>query len=185
VTADRWADVAELFGETGAAAGCWCMWWRVTSSVFSAENGPGLRSRFETLVRERDAPGLLAYVDGRPVGWVAVAPRSDYGRMQRSPKLKPVDDVPVWMVSCFYIDRKHRGHGVASALLDAAVAHARERGAAAIEGVPIDTRGPVKATVDMFTGSLAMFQAAGFDEIARRGGRPIVRRRLRGRRQTS
>jgi GNAT superfamily N-acetyltransferase len=185
VTSDRWADVAELFGDNGAYSGCWCMWWRVTSSVFSAENGAGLRARCESLVEEGREPGLLAYLDDRPVGWVAVAPRSKYGRMQRSPKLKPVDDLPVWMISCFYIDRTHRGQGVAKALLAAAVAHARDRGAAAIEGVPIDTRGAVRASADVYTGSLAMFEAAGFTEIARRGGRPIVRRRLRGRRQRS
>jgi GNAT superfamily N-acetyltransferase len=178
-TADRWDDVVELFGKRGAQSGCWCMWWRVTSSVFDAEHGAGLRSRFKDLIAEDEAPGVLAYVDGRPVGWVAIAPRSDYGRMDRSPKLKPVDDVPVWMVSCFYIDRDHRGAGVASALLEAAADHARRNGAAAVEGVPIDTRSPASATVDIFTGTLAMFETAGFEEIARRGGRPIVRRRLR------
>jgi GNAT superfamily N-acetyltransferase len=185
VTAERWADVLELFGESGAYAGCWCMWWRVTSSVFDAENGAGLRARFQQLVEEGAEPGLLAYVGDRPVGWVAVAPRGEYGRMQRSPKLKPVDDLPVWMVSCFYIDRRDRGTGVAGALLDAAVTHARRRGAEAIEGVPIDTRSRTPAAAGMFTGSLAMFEAAGFTEVERRGGRPIVRRELRGRRRGS
>jgi GNAT superfamily N-acetyltransferase len=135
------------------------------------------------LVDEGAEPGLLAYAGDRPVGWVAVAPRAEYGRMQRSPKLKPVDDVPVWMVSCFYIDRRHRGTGVATALLDAAVTHARRQGAEAIEGVPIDTRGQAKAAAGMYTGSLAMFEAAGFTEIERRGGRPIVRRELSRRRR--
>jgi GNAT superfamily N-acetyltransferase len=136
------------------------------------------------LVASGSEPGLLAYLDGRPVGWVAVAPRDDYVRMTRSPKLKPVDDVPVWIVSCFFIDRRHRGVGVARALLDAAVAFARDRGARAIEGVPIDTRTasgrPTSAS--LYTGTLAMFESAGFREIERRGGRPIVRRRLRPRR---
>ncbi len=185
VTAERWDDVLELFGERGAYAGCWCMWWRVTSSEFAAEAGRGLRNRFEALVVEGREPGLVAYIDDRPVGWVAVAPRAEYGRMQRSPKLRRVDDVPVWVISCFYIDRHHRRVGVATALLDAAVAFAHERGAAAVEGVPVDTSGTHKPTAGLYTGTLAMFAAAGFDEVERRGGRPIVRRWLRSKSQPS
>ena len=110
------------------------------------------------------------------MGWVAVAPRDEYPRLNRSPKLKPVDDEPVWSVTCFYIDRMFRGTGVAGALLAAAVGHATR--ATIIEGYPIDPGDGRAANASAYTGVLDMFRAAGFDEIARRGGRPILRRSL-------
>jgi GNAT superfamily N-acetyltransferase len=131
------------------------------------------------LVAADERPGLLAYAgdDPTPVGWVALAPRSAYPRLNRSRKLGPVDDRPVWSITCFYIHRRHRGSGVATALLAAAVDHARSRGAEIVEAYPIDTAARSSiANADLYTGTLAMFERAGFSEVARRDGRPIVRR---------
>jgi GNAT superfamily N-acetyltransferase len=120
----------------------------------------------------------LAYVDGEPAGWVAVAPREEYPRLDRSPKLRRVDDQPVWSITCFTIGRRQRRQGVAAALLDAAVDFARQRGAEVVEAYPIDTAGEKRSSADLYTGTLAMFERAGFEEVARRSGRPIVRRAL-------
>jgi ribosomal protein S18 acetylase RimI-like enzyme len=178
VTPDRWDDLVALAGERGFTSGCWCMWWRVTSSEFEERHGAGLRRDLHDLVAAGPAPGLLAYVDGTPAGWVAVGPREEYPRLDRSPKLRRLDDQPVWSVTCFTIDRRHRRRGVAVALLDAAVDFARQRGAEVLEAYPIDTAGGKRSSADLFTGTLAMFERAGFEEVARRSGRPIVRRTL-------
>lgn len=175
-TPERWDDVVRVAGDRGFYSGCWCMWWRVTSREYKERSGDGLRVGLEELVSGGHEPGLVAYVGTEPVGWVAVAPRDEYPRLQRSPKLRPVDDLPVWSISCFYIDRHHRRRGVAGALLQAAVEHARSRGARVVEAYPIDTSDREKvASGDIFTGTLAMFERAGFQEVARRQGRPIVR----------
>ncbi|HLF41013.1 MAG TPA: GNAT family N-acetyltransferase, partial [Acidimicrobiia bacterium] len=174
-------DLCDLFGPNGAYSGCWCMWWRTTASDFNERAGGGLRDDLEALVAGGRVPGLLAYDDGGapgagPVGWISVAPRPEFGRLQRSPKLKPVDGVPVWSIVCFYIQRGHRGTGVATALLDAAVAYAAQQGAEAVEAYPTDPGAGRVPGASAFTGLLPMFERAGFSEIARRGGRPIVRR---------
>jgi GNAT superfamily N-acetyltransferase len=176
VTPERWGDLAELAGERGFTSGCWCMWWRVTSKEFDERHGTGLRGDLHRLVDEGPEPGLLAYVDGVPAGWVAVAPRDEYPRLDRSPKLRRLDDRPVWSITCFTIDRRHRRRGVAAVLLDAAVDFAQERGAEVVEAYPIDTAGAKRSSAELYTGTLAMFERAGFEEVARRGGRPIVRR---------
>jgi GNAT superfamily N-acetyltransferase len=154
------------------------MWWRVSSKEFDERHGAGLRGDLQELVARGPEPGLLAYVDGAPAGWVAVAPREEYPRLDRSPKLRRLDDRPVWSITCFTIDRRHRRRGVAAALLDAAVDFARRRGAEVVEAYPIDTAGGKRSSADLYTGTLAMFERAGFEEVARRGGRPIVRRTL-------
>jgi GNAT superfamily N-acetyltransferase len=176
VTPERWGDLADLAGERGFTSGCWCMWWRVTSKEFDERHGAGLRRDLQRLVDAGRAPGLLAYVDGVPAGWVAVAPRDEYPRLDRSPKLRRLDDRPVWSITCFSIDRRHRRRGVAAVLLDAAVDFAQERGAEVVEAYPIDTAGAKRSSAELYTGTLAMFERAGFEEVARRGWRPIVRR---------
>ncbi|HEY3723458.1 MAG TPA: GNAT family N-acetyltransferase [Acidimicrobiia bacterium] len=175
LTPERWPDLEQLFGERGASSGCWCMWWRVAARDWEQGAGAGNRAAFRRVVDSGPAPGLLAYEDAAPVGWVAVAPRAEYPRLNRSPKLKAVDATPVWAATCFYIDRHARGGGVAGSLLAAAVEHARAGGAAAIEGYPIDPAGGTVSNASAYTGVLDMFRAAGFEEIERRGGRPILR----------
>jgi ribosomal protein S18 acetylase RimI-like enzyme len=178
VTPDRWPDLERLFGPNGATSGCWCMWWRVTSSDFDKEGGPPLKARLRDLVDSGRTPGLLAYQGGEPVGWVSIGARDEFGRLNRSPKLKPIDDQSVCSVVCFFIDRNHRRSGLASALLESAVERAGSSGYRLIEGYPIDTSVRARGAADLFTGTLDLFEGAGFQETARRGGRPIVRRQV-------
>ncbi|MCA1736165.1 MAG: GNAT family N-acetyltransferase [Actinobacteria bacterium] len=152
------------------------MWWRVTSREWEEGHGKGNRQELKTLVDHGEEPALLAFEGNEPIGWIAVAPRSEYPRLDRSPKLRPVDDQPVWSITCFYIDRHHRKQGVAKELLLAAVDYAASNGAQVIEAYPIDTsRLSSPTSASLYTGTLAMFEEAGFREVARRGGRPIVR----------
>jgi GNAT superfamily N-acetyltransferase len=178
LTPDRWDDVVELFGSNGASSGCWCMWWLKPAKEWDRDAGATNRRQFHRLVQDGPPPGLLAYLHDTPVGWCALAPRDHYVRLNRSPKLKPIDDTPAWAITCFYIHRAHRGAGVARTLLDAAVTWARSHGAQVVEGYPLDTSLRPASNADAFTGTLTMFEDAGFAEELRRGGRPIVRRQL-------
>jgi GNAT superfamily N-acetyltransferase len=177
-TPDRWADIEALFGPRGAMAGCWCMWWRLARSEFQKNAGAGNRRAFKKIVERGDVPGILAYDGARPVGWCAVQPKESYPSLARS-RTKTVDDRPAWAVTCFFVAKDYRGKGISQALLRAAVAHARGRGAKLIEGYPIDT---AQKAMDFssFMGTARVFAAAGFAEAARPSpNRPIMRRDLR------
>lgn len=186
VTAERWAELAAFFGPSGAFGHCWCTWWRQTSAEFSAgvhEKGTANRALMHALVEAGTEPGLLAYRDGQPVGWVSVAPRPQYGRILRSRRIGPAPeeatDERTWSVVCFWIPRAERGKGVAGTLLKGAILHARERGAATLEAYPVDTAGGRHPAANLFTGTLAMFQRAGFQLVDRpRGAQLILRRDL-------
>jgi GNAT superfamily N-acetyltransferase len=182
LTPGRWDDLATLFDRPGDARGCWCMHWRVRGRDFDRLWGRGARAAFQEVVAAGPPPGLLAYRDGRPVGWCAVAPREAFPRVLRSPVLRPVDEAPAcWAIVCFYVERGERRGGVAAALLDAAVAFAVEGGAEAVEGYPKDTGDARRHANELFVGSVAMFRRAGFEEVGRRSpGRPIMRRPLGG-----
>jgi len=183
VTADRWDDLAALFGPSGAFAHCWCTWWRQTSAEFSQgveDKGRPNRALMHSLVEAGTEPGLLAYRDGRPVGWTSVAPRPQYGRILRSRRIGPepeeAADERIWSVVCFWIPRKERGKGVANALLEGAVDRARARGAVALEAYPVDTTSGRQPSANLFTGTLSMFQRAGFREVERPPGAQMVMR---------
>lgn len=179
LTSDRWPDLEALFGERGATGGCWCMWWRLPRSVFNQQKGAGNKRAFQTIVEDGDEPGLLAYVGEQPVGWCAVAPRAEYPALERSRILRPVDDAPVWSVTCLFVAKPFRRKGVTVQLLRAAVNFARERGARIVEGYPTEPRSSTPMLPDAFvwTGLASAFRAAGFTEVLRRSEtRPIMRR---------
>ena len=120
--------------------------------------------------------GLLAYAGDEPVGWVAIEPREAYPRLARSRTLAPVDDRPVWSITCFFVARPHRGKGLTRALIEAAVRFARSRGATIVEAYPTEYRSDV-ADAWVYTGAASTFRALGFEEVARRSrSRPIVRK---------
>ena len=161
------------------------MWFRITQQRFSkgASRGGsvGNRAAMKRLVERGAVPGLLAYRERTPVAWVSVAPREQFGRIERSTVTKPVDDEPgVWSVVCWYIDRRHRARGVGSALLAAAVDHAARSGARIIEGYPIDASRRNPTNAEAFVGIESMFRRAGFEEVARRSPtRPVMRYTVR------
>jgi GNAT superfamily N-acetyltransferase len=177
LTPERWDDFETLFGRNGACAGCWCMWWRMSQSEWLATKGDGTKRRMRALVRRGPPPGLLAYAGSEPVGWCAVAMRKDYPRLSRSKILAPVDDAPVWSVTCFFVRRDRRRRGVTVALLKEVTRWVARLGGQLIEGYPTDTDREQPGAF-VHHGLLRAFEKAGFREVARRSkSRPIVRRR--------
>jgi GNAT superfamily N-acetyltransferase len=179
VTRERWGDFEKLFGERGACAGCWCMYWRQTRTQFEQRKGAGNRRAMKKIIDAGDVPGLLGYIDGEPVAWCSVAPRETFSSLGRSRILKPVDEKPVWSVVCFFVAREHRRKGLTVRMLDAAAEYARGKGATLIEGYPVEPKKPEMPEVFAFTGLASAFRSAGFEEVARRSDtRPILRRTL-------
>ncbi len=175
-TPERWADLAELFGERGACGGCWCMWWRLKRSEFERQKGEGNREAFKAIVAAGEEPGILAYSEGRPVGWCAIAPREEYPVLERSRILKRVDDEPVWSVTCFFVAKPFRRRGLTPLLLEVAVDFAAERGARIVEGYPVEPKKADMPAAFAYTGLASTFRRAGFVEVARRSeSRPIMR----------
>jgi GNAT superfamily N-acetyltransferase len=188
LTPERLPDLAALFGQGGDPKWCWCSFYRQRSVDFStgtaAANRSVLEAAVSTTAAEGRAPGLVAYRDGEAVGWVSVGPRDDYPRLVHSRVLRPIDERPVWSIVCFVVGRRARGVGVATALLDAAIAYARDHGATLLESYPVDTSdGRVSAAI-AYKGTVRMFERAGFAVAARRQAnrttrvRPIMRREL-------
>jgi GNAT superfamily N-acetyltransferase len=177
LTTARWADFEQLFGPRGACAGCWCMYWKLPRKVFTANQGDKNQLAQQDIVKSGQTPGLLAYVDGIPAGWVAVEPRDNYPVLNNSRILKPLDDAPVWSVPCFFVAKKYRNQGLSLDLLIAAIAQVTKMEGKVLEGYPVEPRQPGKVPpVFVYTGLASTFRQAGFIEEARRSEtRPIMR----------
>ncbi|QAA76074.1 MAG: Acetyltransferase, GNAT family [Candidatus Bipolaricaulis sibiricus] len=180
LTPERWADLEALFLARGCAMArsCWCMYYRESSRIAVPARLTAAeyrRQRLQALAADDPPPGLIGYRDGVPVGWVSLGPREAFPRLRRSPVAKAVDDLPVWSIVCFVVPPAYRNQGVATGLLQGAIAFARERGAVALEAYPVDK--PVRsADASMWFGAMSMYAKAGFVEVARRRPeRPVVR----------
>jgi GNAT superfamily N-acetyltransferase len=129
----------------------------------------------KSIVDSGVATGLLAYLHGEVVGWVAVEPRAAYERLAHTRVLKPVDDQPVWSITCFFVAKQFRRQGITVELLKAAIDHVKAQGGGIVEGYPVEANGTMPAPF-IYTGTASAFQQAGFQEVARRSPtRPIFR----------
>ena len=176
VTPTRWKDLENLFGERGACGGCWCMWWRLSRSLFNQQKGEGNRKAIKKIVDSGEIPGILAYADVKPIGWCSVAPRERFQVLERSRILERIDEKSVWSVVCFFVAKPFRRKGVTVKLLKAAVEYAKKHKAKIVEGYPIEPKKGKFPDVFANTGLASAFLQAGFVEVLRRSEtRPIMR----------
>ena len=181
-------DLHAIFGGRGYAAYCQCQKWKFGS--WAERRATSIPERVERLEQQThcgypSAPttsGLVAYLDGEPVGWCAVEPRSAYGRLRNSPvpwtgrDEDPADD-SVWAVTCFVTRAGFRRRGISPARAGATVGFARSRGARALEGYPMVTEPGQDVTWgELNVGTRSIFAAAGFQEVSRPTLRRVVMR---------
>jgi GNAT superfamily N-acetyltransferase len=172
LTSELWPAFEDLFSAGGPVSRCWCMYWRVGDEYrkrLPEEN----RAAFCELVKNGPPPGLLAFDGDLAVGWCQLTPREALPWLNRTWRLKRIDDVPVWSLSCFYIRTGYRKKGVATALIEAGLEVARSAGAPALEAYPLDGNlSPSSSN----TGYLTTFERLGFKIVARHvPPRPILR----------
>ena len=166
VNSDRWPDFEHLFASRGGPKSCWCMVWRASPSEAKHTDGTSRKAAMAERIDTGTPVGLLGYVNGEPVAWCSVAPRSTYRRLvsDTSP------DADIWSIACFFIVRRLRGTGITKQLIEAAVVHAQTHGAAVIEAYPVDADSPSYR----FMGFVPVFEKAGFTDVGREGKRRHV-----------
>jgi GNAT superfamily N-acetyltransferase len=182
-----WDDLRAIFGMRGYAAYCQCQRFKIGPHGWTA---PTVAERMQRLEQETHAgypsaprtSGLVAYLDGEPVGWCAIEPRTAYPRLPPArvawmARGEDKDDESVWAVTCFATRAGFRRRGVTRVLAAAAVEHARQRGARAIEGYPMITEPGHEITWgETHVGTRSIFEAAGFAQVHRATLRRVVMR---------
>ena len=176
LTPELWPALEDLFGKRGACSGCWCMYWRIGSD-YRKRPAAKNKAAFREVVKRGPPPGVLAFDGNVAVGWCQVTPREALPWLDRAWRLRRVDELPVWSISCFYVRKGYRRKGVTSALIAAALETARRAKAPALEAYPLDANLTPSASS---TGFVTTFERARFKTIARHAPpRPIMRHDLR------
>jgi len=151
------------------------MFWKLRGKSFKEKTGEPARQMQKNIVESGSVPGLLAFNDGVPVGWIAVEPRDVYTRLAHSKILSPIDEEKVWSAPCFYVSRLARRQGLMVELLKGAVEYVKKQGGKIVEGYPVDAEKDMPAAF-IYTGTASAFKKAGFIEVARRSKtRPVFR----------
>ena len=181
-----WEDLQTIFGSRGDPSRCFCQRYKMAPRESWASVGrEELAARFREQTEcghsgSSTTSGLLASLDGEPVGWCAVERRPAYPRMARNMRVpwegrgEDRGDEGVWAVTCFVVRAGFRRRGISHALARSAVDFARERGARALEGYPITTDGVILS--ELHVGTVGAFEAAGFTEVSRPTLRRVVMR---------
>jgi GNAT superfamily N-acetyltransferase len=187
VTPDRFEDFADVINKNRRPTHCWCLSHRLQAKEIEGLGGTGEDAReraMRSLCEREHPPGVVTYLDGVPVGWCNIGPRSEITRLAQSKLMLPVDDLPVWSIVCVVVRSGFRRRGATGHLLEGAVAYAAENGAPAVEAHPVD---PGDGRMDLtmaFVGTRAMFEKAGFavvgttDAVASKLPRLVMRRSL-------
>jgi GNAT superfamily N-acetyltransferase len=180
-----WEDIQAVLGTRGEPSSCQCQRYKMQPGESWASVGArGLASRLRTQTggpaESGTTSGLVAYLDGEPVGWCAVEPRTAYEGLLRNNRVpwagraEDKTDDSVWAVTCLFTRAGFRKRGVSRALARAAVDFARERGARAIEGYPMTTKNVILE--ELHVGTEGVFADAGFAEVSRPTLRRVVMR---------
>lgn len=170
-----WEDFTQLFGERGASSGCWCMWSRLAKKKEFIDNrGEQNKLAMKKMVDSGKNTGLIGYDGDLPIAWYSLGPRADFPRLERTRTLYRVDDLPVWSIVCVFVTRKYRRCGVSQRIIRSAIDYASQQGVDHLEAYPADPEGETIAAF-VETGFKSIYEQLGFEEIARRGKRPIMR----------
>jgi len=179
LTPETWADFEMLAGDKGLCAGCWCMYWRSRNKDYEAAKGEGNRSKMKARVEAGEQPGIIAYLKDEPIAWCSVAPREYFIRLETSRVLAPVDNTPVWSLTCLFVRRKYRRSGISKFLIQSACEFARGQGANIIEAYPIIPKKDKVPDAFSWTGFATVFKDLGFIAVEQRSEtRPIMRLKL-------
>lgn len=165
---ERWNDFEALFGDRGACGGCWCMSWRLKKSVFDGQKGTANKNAMKNLVEQNEIVGVLGYLDGKPIGWCAVAPRDKYIRLENSRVLKRIDNEPVWSITCLYIEKTYRRKGISAELIKGAINYCRINSASIIEAYPTVPYSNKVPEAFLWTGVPSVYAGVGFSLAEKR-----------------
>lgn len=165
-TPEHWPDIEDFFTNVP----CWCQYWRLSASQYGRSSKRQLhegrlaerRDSLRNQLQNSTPPGVLAYIDGKMIGWCGIGPRYKMERLVRSRTIPAVDDRPVWSIVCFVVRTGYRRRGVARALLHGAIRCARSHGVPALEAYPVDPEGKRINTTSAHVGTVRLFEKEGF-----------------------
>ncbi len=165
-TWDAFAELVERNG--GIFGGCWCLGFHPEGGSIG---GPARRVAKEERVRTDRAHAALVFDDeGKAQGWC------QYGRVDELTRIKHRREyeknpppLPDWRITCFWVDSKHRGQGIARAALGGALEQIAARGGGVVEAIPEVVTGRTAHGRFLFSATVELFEDHGFERVRQVG----------------
>jgi GNAT superfamily N-acetyltransferase len=136
LTVSNWKMFEDVMGSKGGCGHCWCMYFRLPLKTFKDNKPGGNKKIMRQLVKKGMPLGLIAYLNNIPAGWIAFAPREDYRKLENSRIFKPMDNKPVWSITCFFIKREFRHQGLSGQLIRGVIDFAKKKKIKLLEAYP-------------------------------------------------
>jgi len=162
LSTSNWEKFEILMGEKGGCGNCWCMYFRLPYKTFQANKPDGNKKIMKQLVNKGMPQGLIASLNNEPVGWIAMAPREDYLKIENSRVFKRIDDNPVWSITCFFIRKEFRHKGLSLQLIKGAIGFARKKKIKTLEAYPAIPYAEKVPHPFLWVGVLSSFVKNGF-----------------------
>jgi len=162
LTSVNWRQFEILMGEKGGCGNCWCMYFRLPYKDFQENKPDGNKKMIKQLVNKRMPQGLIAFLNNEPVGWIALAPREDYMKLENSRVFKRIDEKPVWSITCFFVRKEFRHMGLSQQLIKGAIDFAKKKMIKALEAYPAIPYAEKVPHPFLWVGVLSSFIKNGF-----------------------
>jgi GNAT superfamily N-acetyltransferase len=176
LTVDNWHLFEDVMGEKGGCGGCWCMYFRMSSTEFPNDKYEGHKGRMYDLVKAGNPTGLIATINKEAVGWIAFAPREDHKRIENSRAFKRIDDKPVWSITCFFIKKEFRKMGLSEQMIKGVIDFAKKKRIKTREAYPAIPYSDKVPAPFLWVGILSAFTKNGFEVVQQNGkSRAMVR----------
>jgi acetyltransferase (GNAT) family protein len=175
-----WPDFEALFAKhNGVWGGCWCMFYHTKGEFLIKGHAPENKKAKKALVKKRRTHGIIVYSGRTPVGWVQYGPKPELPRLDASKTYQSLSldskEQRLWRITCFFVDRNNRRRGIASFGLNAALASLKKKGGGLVEAYP--STKPSKGASLMWSGTVSMFEDAGFAIASQLGKSSVVMRK--------
>ena len=162
LSSENWKQFETLMGEKGGCGNCWCMYFRLPYKIFQENKPYGNKKMMKQLVNKGQPQGLIASMNKEPVGWIALAPREDYMKIENSRAFKRIDDKPVWSITCFFVRKDFRHMGLSQQLIKGAVDFAKKKKIKTLEAYPAIPYSEKVPHPFLWVGVLSSFIKNGF-----------------------
>jgi GNAT superfamily N-acetyltransferase len=159
--AETWDAFAELLERNnGVFGGCWCLGFHPEGGL----RGAGRRALKEDRVRTGRAHAALVFDEaGVAQGWCQFGSPEELPRIKHRREYdKEAPPLPDWRITCFFVDPKHRGQGVARAALSGALDQIAPAGGGLVEAISEVTAGRETPGRFLFTATVELFEEFGF-----------------------
>jgi GNAT superfamily N-acetyltransferase len=163
---ETWDAYAALIERhNGIFGGCWCTYFHDLRSdkLLRAEVGEKNRAFKQRLVHEGKAHAAVVLDGDRAVAWC------QYGQPEELPNIhhrKEYDETstrqPDYRLTCIFVDRDYRRHGVAEFALRGALDLIALAGGGVVEGYPHDTQGKKVSASFLYNTTRTTYERCGF-----------------------